>query len=135
MNTCPNTQKFCAREDDAPKANLDLHKNSDVNDDFVRTNDLATHCHINEKRGREDEAMADLDLHSLKKVKDNSNAYVPNVNKIDVNDKHKSNYKYLHVFEPKPFVPHTNRQQSKHFEIKYIGDHHEPWWQNKNYFQ
>ena len=62
LKACPNTQKFCAREDDASKANLDLHKNNDVKDDFVRTKDLATRCRRDEKRGREDEATADLDL-------------------------------------------------------------------------
>ena len=133
MKACPNSQKFCAREDDASKANLDLHKNNDVKDDFVRTNDLATRCRRDEKRGREDEATADLDLHSLKKVKGNANTYANKANKIDVNDNHKSNYKYLHIFEPKPFVRHIKNRQisSDHFEIKYVGDHHEPWWQNK----
>ena len=70
---------------------------------------------------------------SLKKVKSNVNKYTNKANKIDVYDNNKSNYKYLHIFEPKPYVPRIKNRQtaSDHFLIKYVGDHHEPWWQNK----
>ena len=79
LNTCQDTQKVCAREDEAIKANLDLYKYNDVKDDFVKTNDLATCCHVEEKHGREDKATkADLDHHELKKVKSNSNVYIWN---------------------------------------------------------